>query len=33
MRRAWQTMMMVNAIAPYLLGKALLPRIGEARAR
>jgi NAD(P)-dependent dehydrogenase (short-subunit alcohol dehydrogenase family) len=25
--RAWQKMMMVNAIAPYQLGKALLPRI------
>ena len=24
---AWQSMMMVNAIAPYLLGKALLPRM------
>jgi NAD(P)-dependent dehydrogenase (short-subunit alcohol dehydrogenase family) len=27
--RAWQAMMMVNAIAPYLLGKALLPRMAE----
>ena len=27
--RAWQTMMMVNAIAPYQLGKALLPRMAE----
>ena len=27
--RAWQSMMMVNAIAPYLLGKALLPRMAE----
>ncbi|MFL6736085.1 MAG: SDR family oxidoreductase [Sphingomonas sp.] len=26
--RDWQTMMMVNAIAPYQLGKALLPRMG-----
>jgi NAD(P)-dependent dehydrogenase (short-subunit alcohol dehydrogenase family) len=25
--RAWQTMMMVNAIAPYQLGRALLPRM------
>lgn len=27
--RAWQTMMMVNAIAPYQLGKALLPRMAD----
>jgi NAD(P)-dependent dehydrogenase (short-subunit alcohol dehydrogenase family) len=27
--RDWQTMMMVNAIAPYQLGKALLPRINS----
>jgi NAD(P)-dependent dehydrogenase (short-subunit alcohol dehydrogenase family) len=27
--RAWQTMMMVNAIAPYVLGKTLLPRMAE----
>jgi len=27
--RAWQTMMMVNAIAPYVLGKALLARMAE----
>jgi NAD(P)-dependent dehydrogenase (short-subunit alcohol dehydrogenase family) len=27
--RDWQTMMMVNAIAPYQLGKALLPRMAE----
>jgi len=27
--RAWQTMMMVNAIAPYQLGRALLPRMAE----
>src|SRR6476469_76557 len=26
--RDWQVMMMVNAIAPYQLGKALLPRMG-----
>ena len=26
---AWQAMMMVNAIAPYVLGKALLPRMAE----
>ncbi|MFL6722382.1 MAG: SDR family oxidoreductase [Sphingomonas sp.] len=25
--RAWQTMMMVNAIAPYMVGKHLLPRM------
>src|SRR6476646_10001808 len=25
--RAWQQMMMVNAIAPYQLGKALLPKM------
>ena len=25
--RAWQTMMMVNAIAPYMLGRMLLPRM------
>jgi NAD(P)-dependent dehydrogenase (short-subunit alcohol dehydrogenase family) len=25
--RAWQAMMMVNAIAPYMLGRALLPRM------
>jgi NAD(P)-dependent dehydrogenase (short-subunit alcohol dehydrogenase family) len=28
--RDWQAMMMVNAIAPYQLGKALLPRMAEA---
>jgi NAD(P)-dependent dehydrogenase (short-subunit alcohol dehydrogenase family) len=28
--RAWQSMMMVNAIAPYQLGKALLPKMAEA---
>jgi NAD(P)-dependent dehydrogenase (short-subunit alcohol dehydrogenase family) len=27
--RAWATMMMVNAIAPYMLGKALLPRMRD----
>jgi NAD(P)-dependent dehydrogenase (short-subunit alcohol dehydrogenase family) len=27
--REWQTMMMVNAIAPYLLGRALLARMAE----
>jgi NAD(P)-dependent dehydrogenase (short-subunit alcohol dehydrogenase family) len=27
--RAWQAMMMVNAIAPYQLGHALLPKIAE----
>ena len=27
--RAWTAMMMVNAIAPYMLGKALLPRMAE----
>jgi NAD(P)-dependent dehydrogenase (short-subunit alcohol dehydrogenase family) len=27
--RAWQAMMMVNAIAPYQLGKALLPRMAD----
>src|SRR5947199_8143109 len=27
--RAWQTMMMVNAIAPYQLGRSLLPRMAE----
>jgi NAD(P)-dependent dehydrogenase (short-subunit alcohol dehydrogenase family) len=27
--RAWQAMMMVNAIAPYQLAKALLPRMAE----
>jgi NAD(P)-dependent dehydrogenase (short-subunit alcohol dehydrogenase family) len=31
--RAWQTMMMVNAIAPYMLARALLPRLGEARGK
>ena len=27
--RAWQAMMMVNAIAPYQLGRALLPKMGD----
>jgi len=27
--RSWQTMMMINVIAPYQLGKALLPRMAE----
>jgi NAD(P)-dependent dehydrogenase (short-subunit alcohol dehydrogenase family) len=27
--REWQVMMMVNAIAPYVLGKALLPRMAN----
>lgn len=27
--RDWQAMMMINAIAPYQLGKALLPRMAE----
>jgi NAD(P)-dependent dehydrogenase (short-subunit alcohol dehydrogenase family) len=27
--RAWQVMMMVNAIAPFMLGKALLPRMAD----
>jgi NAD(P)-dependent dehydrogenase (short-subunit alcohol dehydrogenase family) len=27
--RAWEQMMMVNAIAPYLLGRALLPRMSD----
>ena len=31
--RDWQTMMMVNAIAPFMLGKALLPRVAEARGK
>jgi NAD(P)-dependent dehydrogenase (short-subunit alcohol dehydrogenase family) len=31
--RAWQTMMMVNAIAPYMLARGLLPRLGEARGK
>ena len=31
--RDWQAMMMVNAIAPFMLGKALLPRVAEARGK
>ena len=31
--RDWQVMMMVNAIAPFMLGKALLPRVAEARGK
>jgi NAD(P)-dependent dehydrogenase (short-subunit alcohol dehydrogenase family) len=31
--RDWAVMMLVNAIAPYMLGKALLPRVGEARGK
>jgi NAD(P)-dependent dehydrogenase (short-subunit alcohol dehydrogenase family) len=31
--RAWQVMMMVNAIAPYQLGKTLLPRVAEAQGK
>ena len=31
--RDWQTMMMVNAIAPFMLGKALLPRVAEAQGK
>src|SRR5689334_20720633 len=27
--RDWQAMMMVNAIAPYQLGRALLPKMGD----
>src|SRR5690349_14828582 len=27
--RGWQTMMLVNAIAPYQLGKSLLPRMAQ----
>ena len=27
--RAWQSMMMVNAIAPYLLGRSLLPKMAN----
>jgi NAD(P)-dependent dehydrogenase (short-subunit alcohol dehydrogenase family) len=27
--QAWQSMMMVNAIAPYMIGKALLPRMTD----
>lgn len=31
--RDWQAMMMVNAIAPFQLGQALLPRVAEARGK
>jgi len=31
--RDWQVMMMTNAIAPYQLGCALLPKLAEARGR
>jgi NAD(P)-dependent dehydrogenase (short-subunit alcohol dehydrogenase family) len=31
--RDWQTMVMVNAIAPFQLGHALLPRLAEARGK
>jgi NAD(P)-dependent dehydrogenase (short-subunit alcohol dehydrogenase family) len=31
--REWATMMMVNAIAPFQLGKALLPRVAEAKGK
>ena len=31
--RAWQAMMMVNAIAPFVLGKTLLPRVAEAQGK
>ena len=31
--RDWQAMMMVNVIAPFQLGQALLPRIAEARGK
>jgi NAD(P)-dependent dehydrogenase (short-subunit alcohol dehydrogenase family) len=31
--RAWTVMMMVNAIAPFMLAKALLPRLGEAHGK
>lgn len=31
--REWQVMMMVNAIAPYQLAKALLPRLSEAKGK
>src|SRR6476646_2989986 len=31
--RDWQVMMMVNAIAPYQLGRALLPRLAEAKGK
>jgi len=31
--RDWQVMIMVNSIAPFMLGKALLPRIAEAKGK
>ncbi len=31
--RDWQVMMMVNAIAPFQIGQALLPRVAEARGK
>jgi NAD(P)-dependent dehydrogenase (short-subunit alcohol dehydrogenase family) len=31
--RDWQAMMMINAIAPYQLGQALLPRLAEANGK
>ncbi len=31
--RDWQAMMMVNAIAPFQIGQALLPRVAEARGK
>jgi NAD(P)-dependent dehydrogenase (short-subunit alcohol dehydrogenase family) len=31
--REWQVMMMVNAIAPYQLGRALLPRLADANGK
>ena len=31
--RDWQVMMMVNSIAPFMLGQALLPRVAEAKGK
>lgn len=31
--RDWQVMMMVNSIAPFMLGKMLLPRVAEAKGK
>jgi NAD(P)-dependent dehydrogenase (short-subunit alcohol dehydrogenase family) len=31
--RDWQAMMMVNSIAPFMLGKTLLPRVAEAKGK
>lgn len=31
--RDWATMMMINSIAPYMLGKILLPRLANARGK